>query len=227
MSGLLWVALPYFAITTLIIGTLYRYWTGERGWSTKSSEFLAKDSLQYPIWFFHLGLVMAFGGHVIGMFVPKSLTDGIGISEHMYHIIGLGGGIPAGILFLGGFFLLMRRRFDNPRMKVNTSIMDGWLYLVLGVTIITGFGGTLLNAVGLLGDEFNYRECISPWFRSVLAMNPDASLMADAPIIFKCHVLCAMATIIIFPFTRLVHCISGLTAPFKLFTRAQIIYRRK
>ena len=51
MSGLLWVALPYFAITTLIIGTLYRYWTGERGWSTKSSEFLAKDSLQYPIWF--------------------------------------------------------------------------------------------------------------------------------------------------------------------------------
>ena len=44
---------------------------------------------------------MAFGGHVIGMFVPKSLTDSIGIIEHMYHIIALGGGIPAGILFFG------------------------------------------------------------------------------------------------------------------------------
>ena len=51
MSGFFWAALPYIAFATLIVGTAYRYWTGERGWTTKSSEFLAKDSLQYPIWF--------------------------------------------------------------------------------------------------------------------------------------------------------------------------------
>ena len=118
MSGFFWAALPYIALTTLIVGTLYRYWTGERGWTTKSSEFLAKDSLKVAGPIFHLGLFMALGGHIIGILVPKALTDGVGISEHLYHIIALGGGIPAGILFLGGFFLLMRRRFDNPRMKV-------------------------------------------------------------------------------------------------------------
>ena len=224
MSGFFWGALPYIAFTVLIVGTAYRYWTGERGWSTKSSEFLAKKSLRVPIWIFHLGLVMAFGGHVIGILVPKSLTDGIGISEHLYHIIALGGGVPAGILFLGGFFLLMRRRFDNPRMKVNTSTSDGVIYFVLFLTLITGFGGTLLNAVGLLGDGFNYRECISPWFRSVLAMSPDVSLMADVPIIFKCHLILAMVTMICFPFTRLVHCLSF---PFEYFGRSAIIYRRK
>ena len=224
MSGFFWAALPYIAFTILIFGTAYRYWTGERGWSTKSSEFLAKKSLKVPIWLFHLGLLMAFGGHVIGILVPKSLTDGVGISEHLYHIIALSGGIPAGVLFLGGLFLLMRRRFDNPRMKVNTSNMDGVIYAVLFVTIITGFGGTLLNAVGLLGDEFNYRECISPWFRSVLAMSPDASLMSETPIIFKCHVFMAMITMILFPFTRLVHCLS---LPFEMFLRSPIVYRRK
>ena len=224
MSGFFWTALPYIAFATLILGTAYRYWTGERGWSTKSSQFLDKKSLQVPIWLFHLGLVMAFGGHVIGILVPKSLTDGVGISEHLYHIIALSGGIPAGILFLGGFFMLMRRRFDNPRMKVNTSTSDGVIYFVLFLTLITGFGGTLLNAVGLLGDGFNYRECISPWFRSVLSMNPDVSLMADVPIIFKCHVLLAMVTMICFPFTRLVHCLSF---PFEYFGRSAIIYRRK
>ncbi|MBR0262052.1 MAG: respiratory nitrate reductase subunit gamma [Selenomonadaceae bacterium] len=224
MSGFFWSALPYIAFATLIVGTSYRYWTGERGWSTKSSEFLAKKSLKVPIWLFHLGLLMAFGGHVIGILVPKSLTDGVGISEHLYHIIALSGGIPAGILFFGGFFLLMQRRFGNPRMKVNTSTMDGVIYAVLFVTIITGFGGTILNAVGLLGDEFNYRECISPWFRSVLAMNPDASLMSETPIIFKCHVFMAMVTMILFPFTRLVHCLS---LPFEMFLRSPIIYRRK
>lgn len=223
MSGFLWGALPYIAFTVMIFGTAYRYWTGERGWTTKSSEFLSKDSLKVAGPMFHLGLFMAFGGHVIGILVPKSLTDGVGISEHLYHIIALGGGIPAGLLFLGGFFLLMQRRFGNPRMKVNTSKMDGWIYLVLFLTIVTGFGGTLLNAVGLLGD-FNYREAISPWFRSILAMSPDVELMADVPIIFKAHMIMWMITAIMFPFTRLVHCLSF---PFEYFLRNKIVYRRK
>ena len=223
MSGFLWGALPYIAFTVMIVGTAYRYWTGERGWTTKSSEFLAKDSLKVAGPMFHLGLLMAFGGHVIGILVPKSLTDGVGISEHLYHIIALGGGIPAGLLFFGGFFLLMQRRFGNPRMKVNTSKMDGWIYLVLFLTIVTGFGGTLLNAVGLLGD-FNYREAISPWFRSILAMSPDVELMADVPIIFKAHMIMWMITAIMFPFTRLVHCLSF---PFEYFLRNKIVYRRK
>lgn len=223
MSGFLWGALPYIAFTVMIVGTAYRYWTGERGWTTKSSEFLAKDSLKVAGPMFHLGLLMAFGGHVIGILVPKSLTDGVGISEHLYHIIALGGGIPAGLLFFGGFFLLMQRRFGNPRMKVNTSKMDGWIYLVLFLTIVTGFGGTLLNAVGLLGD-FNYREAISPWFRSILAMSPDVELMADVPIIFKLHMIMWMVTAIMFPFTRLVHCLSF---PFEYFMRNKIVYRRK
>lgn len=224
MSGFFWGALPYIALTVMVVGTIYRYWTGERGWTSKSSEFLAKDSLKVAGPMFHLGLFMAFGGHVIGILIPKALTDGVGISEHVYHIIALAGGIPAGILFFLGFFLLMRRRFDNPRMKVNTSTMDGVIYFVLFLTLITGFGGTLLNAVGLLGDGFNYRECISPWFRSILAMSPDVSLMADVPLIFKAHMIMWMLTAILFPFTRLVHCLSF---PFEYFMRSSIIYRRK
>ncbi|MBR1805057.1 MAG: respiratory nitrate reductase subunit gamma [Selenomonadaceae bacterium] len=223
MSGFLWGALPYIAFTVMVVGTAYRYWTGERGWSTKSSEFLAKDSLKVAGPMFHLGLLMAFGGHVIGILVPKAITDGVGISEHLYHIIALSGGIPAGILFFGGFILLMQRRFCNPRMKVNTSTSDVVIYLVLFLTLVTGFGGTLLNAVGLLGD-FNYREAISPWFRSILAMNPDVTLMADVPIIFKLHMIMWMVTAIVFPFTRLVHCLSF---PFEYFLRNRIIYRRK
>ena len=223
MSGFFWGALPYIAITVMVVGTIYRYWTGERGWTSKSSEFLAKDSLKVAGPMFHLGLAMAFGGHVIGILIPKALTDGVGISEHVYHIIALAGGIPAGILFFLGFFLLMRRRFDNPRMKVNTSTMDGVIYFVLFLTLITGFGGTLLNAVGLLGD-FNYREAISPWFRSILSMNPDVELMADVPLIFKAHMIMWMLTAILFPFTRLVHCLSF---PFEYFMRSSIIYRRK
>ena len=47
---------------------------------------------------FHLGLFMAFGGHVIGVLIPKFVTESVGIDEHLYHFIALAGGIPAGIL---------------------------------------------------------------------------------------------------------------------------------
>lgn len=223
MSEFFWGALPYISFTVLIVGTLYRYAVGERGWTTKSSEFLSKSSLKYAGPMFHLGLFMAVGGHLIGILVPKSLTDGVGISEHFYHIIALAGGIPAGILFFLGFFLLMQRRFTYPKMKVNTSKIDGWLYLILFLSIATGCLATALNATGILGD-FNYRETISPWFRSLLMFQPDVSLMENVPLIFKCHMLMWMTTAIIFPFTRLVHCLSF---PFEYFFRSNIVYRRK
>lgn len=223
LSEFLWGGLPYIAFAILICGTIYRYAKGERGWTTKSSEFLEKKSLKYAGPIFHLGLFMAIGGHAVGILIPKFLTDSVGVDEHLYHMIALGGGIPAGFLFFVGFFLLMQRRFTYAKMKVNTSTMDGWLYLILFLSIATGCLATGLNATGILGD-FNYRETISPWFRSLLILQPDTSLMENVPLIFKCHMLTWMATAIIFPFTRLVHCLSF---PFEYFCRSNIIYRRK
>ena len=74
--------------------------------------------------------------------------------------------------------------------------MDCWLYLILLVTLVSGMLATLSNIPG----TFDYRETISSWFRSVL--------------------LLAM----LFPFTRLVHCLS---LPLEYFSRRDIIYRRK
>lgn len=223
MSGMrvfLWGALPYIALAVLIFGTLVRYLRFERGWTAKSSEFLEKKSLKWAGPIFHLGILMALGGHIIGVLIPKSVTEAMGVSEHVYHMVALGGGIPAGILFLGGFLMLMVRRFSKDRMAANTSGMDKWLYLALFLTIATGFGGTLLNA----GGSFDYRETISPWFRSLLALSPDVSLMEGVPLIFRAHMLMWMTLAILFPFTRLVHCLSF---PFSYFGRSPVVYREK
>ena len=220
MNEFLWGALPYVAFTFLVIGTIVRYSFFERGWTTKSSQMLDKKSLMIAGPMFHLGLFMAFGGHVIGVLIPKFCTEAVGIDEHLYHIIAIAGGVPAGLLFFLGFFMLMQRRFSNPRVAVNTSKTDGVLYAILFVTIVTGLISTAYNI--LIG--FDYREAVSPWFRSLLMFSPDVSLMTDVPIIFKVHMLCWMLTGIIFPFTRLVHCLSF---PFEYFGRSNIIYRRK
>ena len=223
MNEFFWGVLPYIAFTVLIGGTIARYVLMERGWTTKSSEFLSKNDLKIAGPMFHLGLFMALGGHIIGVLIPKVCTEAAGINEHLYHIIALAGGIPAGILFFFGFLLLLKRRFlGRDSMQVNTSRMDRWLYVVLFLAILTGCAGTLSNALG--GFTFDYRVTISPWFRSLLAFSPDVSLMEGVPFVFRAHMLLWMVTAILFPFTRLVHCLSF---PFLYLTRSPIVYRRK
>ena len=92
---------------------------------------------------FHFGLLCVIGGHVVGVLVPKAWTAALGINDHMYHEGALYMGAVAGIIFIVGFLLLMKRRFTVPAMKVNTSGLDKWLYLFLTLAIFSGMAGTL------------------------------------------------------------------------------------
>lgn len=204
MNLFLWGALPYIAFTFLIVGTLVRFFYFERNWTTKSSEFLEKKQLRIANPLFHFGLLCVIGGHVVGVLVPKTWTAAMGINDHMYHEGALYMGAVAGIIFIVGFLLLMKRRFTVPAMKVNTSGFDKWLYLFLTLAIFSGMAGTLLNASGF----FDYRVSIGPWFRSLLSFMPDPSLMEGVPFMFKFHMLAWMVVAIIFPFSRLVHLVT-------------------
>ncbi|BAL84509.1 nitrate reductase 1, gamma subunit [Selenomonas ruminantium subsp. lactilytica TAM6421] len=221
MNEFLYGVLPYIALTIFAGGTIMRYTIYERNWTTKSSEFLSKRDLKWANPLFHIGLLMAFGGHCVGILVPKFMTEAAGTDEHMYHLMSLAGGLPAAVLFLGGFLWLCQRRFaGNDRMQVNTSGMDKLLYLVLLLTIVSGTIGTVSNIPG----GFDYRETISPWFRSVLMLQPEVGLMENVPLVFQIHMLSWMMTAMLFPFTRLVHCLSF---PFEYLFRSNIIYRKK
>ena len=136
MNLFLWGALPYIAFTFLIVGTLVRFFYFERNWTTKSSEFLEKKQLRIANPLFHFGLLCVIGGHVVGVLIPKTWTAAIGINDHMYHQGALYMGAVAGIIFIVGFLLLMKRRFTVPAMKVNTSGLDKWLYLFLTLAIL-------------------------------------------------------------------------------------------
>ncbi|WP_314642951.1 respiratory nitrate reductase subunit gamma [uncultured Veillonella sp.] len=220
MNLFLWGALPYIAFTFLIVGTLVRFFYFERNWTTKSSQFLEKKQLRIANPVFHFGLLCVIAGHVVGILIPKTWTAAIGINDHMYHEGALYMGVVAGIIIIVGFLLLMKRRFTVAELQVNTSRLDKWLYLFLTLAIFSGMAGTLLNASGL----FDYRVSVGPWFRSLLAFMPDPSLMEGAPFMFKFHMLTWMVVAIIFPFSRLVHCLS---APLNYLTRPFIVYRKR
>ena len=74
------------------------------------------------------------------------------------------------------------------------------------------------------GGEYNYREGVSPWFRSIFVFQPEPQLMAEAPLGFQLHAFLAFVLFAMWPFTRLVHVFS---APIGYLTRPYLVYRSR
>ncbi len=212
-----WVIFPYISITIFFIGNAYRFLTDSFSWTSKSSEILEKKALRPASLLFHYGIIFAFFGHIIGIVIPKSWTEEIGLSEHAYHLIALYAGSIAGIMVVAGLILFIYRRLTNPRLLANTTTMD-WITLFLLLAITT------LGVINTIFIQYNYRETVAPWFRELWIFTPNYTLMADVPFLLKFHIFLVFVLTAIFPFTRLVHLLS---IPFSYVFRKPIIYRER
>ena len=82
MNEFLFVVVPYVCLTTFVVGHLWRYRYDKFGWTTRSSQLYENRLLRIGSPLFHFGMLGVVGGHVIGLLVPQSWTDAVGISEH-------------------------------------------------------------------------------------------------------------------------------------------------
>lgn len=223
MSTVLWGVLPYIMLAVLIGGTIWRYRYDKFGWTTRSSQLYESRLLRIGSPMFHIGILVVFIGHVGGLLIPESWTEAVGITEGMYHFNALFFGGIAGVFTLGGLAILVYRRRTTGPVFMATTRNDKLMYVVLIVTIALGLWTTLVS-VGAGHEAHNYRESVSPWFRSLFVLQPDVDAMAAAPIQFHAHVLLGMLLFTIWPFTRLVH---AFTAPVHYLFRPYIVYRSR
>ncbi|MFC4944899.1 respiratory nitrate reductase subunit gamma [Pseudonocardia sp. GCM10023141] len=222
LDVLLWGVAPYVMVVVLVGGTVWRYRYDKFGWTTRSSELYESRLLRIGSPLFHFGLLVVIIGHVIGLIIPKSWTDAVGLSQEAYHVQALLLGSVAGISTLVGIgILIYRRRTTGPVFRATTG-NDKLMYVVLVAAIVAGLTTTLLGATG--GEEHNYRLTVSPWFRSLFILQPDITAMSRAGLAFQLHALIGMALFTIWPFTRLVH---AFTAPFGYLFRPYVVYRSR
>jgi nitrate reductase gamma subunit len=176
--------------------------------------------LRYGSTIFHLGVLAAIGGHVLGILVPQSWTGAMGLSEDAYHAIAVVGGVAAGGAVIAGFLILLYRRVRFPRVRVTTTGMDLAVFALLAVGIVTGLLATLTN----LGDAVHYRESVGPYFRQVLVLDPEPGLMTGSGVtfIFQLHVVSVWFLYALWPFSRLVH---AWSIPVDYLRRSPIPYR--
>ncbi|MDL9944933.1 respiratory nitrate reductase subunit gamma [Gordonia sp. ABSL11-1] len=224
MDIFLWGVLPYVTLGLLIGGTVWRYRYDKFGWTTRSSELYESRLLRIASPMFHYGILVVIVGHAIGLVIPESWTDAIGVSETLYHYgAGLFGIIAAVATLVGIALLIYRRRTTGPVFMATTR-NDKLMYAVLVTALVAGTFITLIGTIDPHGPGVNYRQTVSPWFRSIFLLQPDIDAMNAAPMRFHVHVLIGMLLFCLVPFTRLVHM---FTAPLHYLFRPYIVYRSR
>lgn len=220
----LWVVIPYACLAIFVVGTVWRYRYDKFGWTTRSSELYEKRLLRWGSPLFHFGLLAVIAGHFVGLVISKSWTEAVGVQEAAYHFLATWlGTIGALGLVAGLVILIYRRRATGPVFKATTR-MDKAMYVALAASILSGAWATVHTQILAGGHGYDYRETISPWFRSLFALQPEPLLMAGVPLSFQVHVTVAMLLFALWPFTRLVHAFSApVTYPF----RPYIVYRSR
>jgi nitrate reductase gamma subunit len=199
MNNFLFIGLPYAAILIMLVGTIYMYTNHSFQFSALSSQFLEGKSLHLGSRPFHWGIIALFFGHLIGFLFPAALIawNGVPIRLIIIEISAL----AFAFTFFYGLIILIYRRLTNERVKIVTSKMDVYVYLVLIVQVITG----IWIAYFFRWGSNWYATSIVPYLRSIFILNPEIATITTLPLMVKIHIVTAFVFIGMIPFTRYVH----------------------
>ena len=202
-SMLVWVILPYMALAIFVLGHIWRWRYDQFGWTSRSTQLQERRLLKWGSPLFHYATFAAIAGHVLGILVPKSFVDWLGVPEKAYQMFsGIAGSIAAiGILIGAG--ILTFRRTAVPRVRATTNAVDYLALILLAIIVLLGIYLTIGKEE--LGGGYEYRNTVSPWFRSLFVAHPNVKSIERAPIMYQVHAAAAWAIFAVWPFSRLVH----------------------
>jgi nitrate reductase gamma subunit len=206
MNHFLFGILPYIALTVLVVGSIVRYDRDPFTWKSSSSQFLRRRQLIWGSVFFHVGVLIVFFGHLVGLLTPIAFFDAFGISHGFKQLLAILVGGIAGIMALVGGGMLLHRRLLDPRIRATTTLADTGILVLLVVQLVLGMGTILVSLQHLDGHEM---VKFMGWAQGIFTFRGDAwMLVADAHWIFKLHIFLGLLIFLLFPFTRLVHMLS-------------------
>ncbi|MHB0776074.1 respiratory nitrate reductase subunit gamma [Halomonas sp. WWR20] len=194
---------PYLVVTVLILGSILRFDKGQYTWRSQSSQFLRRKQLMVGSNLFHLGVIILFIGHFVGLLTPIGLFEFFGISHGFKQLTALIVGGIAGIAGFIGCSLLLYRRLSDPRIRRSSSVGDILVLVLLWLQLFLGLSTTLWTMDHLGGEEM---VMFMGWAQGILTLDPGAAyLIADTYLVYKLHIVLGLTLFLITPFTRLVH----------------------
>lgn len=207
MNFFLFQIYPYIALTVLAVGSIARYERDPFTWKSSSSQLLRRRKLILGSVLFHVGVIVIFFGHLVGLLTPIWVFDLLGIGHGFKQGLAIFVGGVAGIAALAGGALLLQRRLTDPRILATSSFADIGILVLLLVQLVLGMLTIFVSLQHMDGHEM---VRFMTWSQGILTFRTDAwTLVADASIIFKLHIFLGLTIFLLFPFTRLVHMLSA------------------
>ena len=209
-NNFLFVALPYVAIVTFIVGSIWRYRATGFKFSSLSSQFLEGRKLYFGSMAFHIGILTVFMGHLITFLFPTATLawNSNPVRLIVLEVLAFTFGLSVLIGLTGLFF----RRILTPRIKTVTNRMDLIIELLILVQVVLG----CWIAMGYRWGASWFASDLSPYLWSIVKLNPQIEAVNAMPLVIKAHIVGAFVILGMIPFTRLVH---FLVAPFHYIFR--------
>jgi len=198
---------PYIALSVLAIGSVIRYDREPYSWRSGSSQLLRRRQLMVGSVLFHLGVLLIFAGHFVGLLTPIALFDALGVSHGAKQILAIiAGGVAGASAFIGASMLLHRRLFDL-RIRRNSSFSDIAILFLLWLQLVLGLATIFVSLDHLDGHEM---VKFMSWAQGIFTFEAGAAnYVLDVHPIFKAHLFLGLTILLLFPFTRLVHMLSA------------------
>ena len=194
---------PYLALTVFILGSIVRFDREQYTWRSGSSQLLRRRELMWGSNLFHIGILVIFVGHFVGLLTPIWIFHELGLSNTFKQLMAIVVGGVAGLFCLVGIALLTHRRLFDVRIRRNSSFGDIAILLLLFVQLLLGLATIPVSLGHLDGGEM---VRFMTWAQGILTLQPGvAELVSDASPVFKLHLFLGMTIFLVFPFTRLVH----------------------
>lgn len=215
---------PYIALSVLAIGSVARYERDPFTWKSSSSQFLRRRQLVVGSILFHVGVLIIFFGHLVGLLTPIAVFDALGIGHGFKQVLAAVGGGIAGVLAIIGGIMLAHRRLTDPRVRATSSFGDNAIIILLVIQLALGLATVPLSLQHLDGHEMLK---FMAWASGIFTFDGEAATyIRDVHPIFKAHIFLGLTIFLVFPFTRLVHMLS---APVRYLWRPgyQIVRTRK
>lgn len=204
LNTLLFGVYPYLAGAVFLLGSLVRFDRDPFTWKAHSSQILSNHNMRLASNLFHVGILLLFMGHFVGLLTPPEIFHALGVSAGDKQLLAIVAGSIAGIMCFVGLTLLVRRRLTDPRVRATSSRMDIFILLLLYAQLILGL---LTIPVSLLHLDGHNMLNLMGWARNIVTFDPieAVAFVSQVGWLFKLHLFLGLTVFLVFPFSRLVH----------------------
>ncbi|HLN21067.1 MAG TPA: respiratory nitrate reductase subunit gamma [Bacteroidales bacterium] len=205
------IVLPSLAVFSFIAGSIYRYYYHGFQVSSLSSQLLESKILFFGSRPFHWGIVTLLLGHLTGFLIPSGVLAWNSKPARLYvlEITAL----AFALLALTGLAILIYRRLKVKRIRLVTSRMDVFVFVILSLSVLSG----IYTAFFFRWGSSWFAAVMAPYLKSVLILKPDLTSVNTLPVMVKIHLITTFILIGMAPYTRFIHI---LVYPLHYFWRA-------